>query len=199
MPDDSNPFVPITMHPYRVPYVPETVRAAIAGGATITFEPKWPGKPYAECSATWPDGTRIVGALGIEASSALEALERELAPAAAAETMKRLTDERAGRPVDERTQFGAPEEPILPSTFYERAGDMDPNGFLRVLVEEDGDVIVAVCGTGLSDERRVTSTQFCTIGAGGGRSPTVLRALRDLIRAIQLDNLERPIAPAKDS
>lgn len=78
---------------------------------------------------------------------------------------------------------------LNPREFYERPEDMSRDGRLRVMIEDDGDVIVQVTSEG----RHFAAVQFCTIGSGGGRSPRVRAALLELARAIKADNEERPI------
>lgn len=76
---------------------------------------------------------------------------------------------------------------------YQRREDMSPDGTLRLLVEEDGDIIVSIAPS--SQQRRgfAPSVQFCTIGSGGGKSPYTLAALRELMHAIRKDNEENPV------
>ena len=71
----------------------------------------------------------------------------------------------------------------------ERYEDMSPDGRLRLLQQEDGDVIVAIVPA--SDSRRpMVEVEFCSCGAGGGQSPKTLEALRNLITAMHQDNIE---------
>ena len=90
-------------------------------------------------------------------------------------------------------QFVFPDDGSLETvTAYERYEDMSPDGYLQMMVEDDGDVILVVYGTGLDQtEYHRVSLQFCTFG-GGGQSATVRNALLHLIQAIQQDNAERP-------
>ena len=69
-----------------------------------------------------------------------------------------------------------------------RYEDMSEFGKLLVSKEDDGDVIISVVD---SKGFRATA-QFCSIGAGGGQSPSVLNALRNLFDAIKADNVTRP-------
>lgn len=79
----------------------------------------------------------------------------------------------------------------------ERIEDMSPDGKLSVLRQPDGDIIVNVRPS--KGDRDYggspfgVSVEFCAPGAGGGRSPHTLRALRDLMEAIEKDNAESPI------
>lgn len=65
-------------------------------------------------------------------------------------------------------------------TQYTRQGD--GGGRLRVTVDGDGDVHIAV-----NPPPGQTAVEFCT-GIGGGRSPAVLQALRALAKAIEAEN-----------
>ena len=70
-----------------------------------------------------------------------------------------------------------------------RNEDMSPRGYLRLLLDNDGDVIVAVAqddGNGFIES--VSSVEFCTIGMGGGGSQRTYRALRELMIAMDEDN-----------
>jgi hypothetical protein len=73
-----------------------------------------------------------------------------------------------------------------------RNEDMSPNGLLRLIKQDDGDVIVVV----VPDEENSTafgnSIEFCSCGGGGGKSPRTLKALRELFLAMQEDNKECP-------
>lgn len=78
------------------------------------------------------------------------------------------------------------------SKIVERHEDMSPLGRLRLIVQDDGDVIVAVVPD--PDEppgRFGNSVEFCSVGGGGGHSPHTLRALRELVKAMEADNAER--------
>lgn len=78
-----------------------------------------------------------------------------------------------------------------------RRGDMDPELELRLMREDDGDVLLELYGPAREPDTPTASTwisaivQFCT-GRGGGRSPAVHRALCDLMVAIEADNAEHP-------
>lgn len=68
-----------------------------------------------------------------------------------------------------------------------RAEDMG-EGHLRVLLDSDNDVCVAVW-----DGKRSASVEFCNPGGGGGgRSSRTRMALIGLMVAIEADNAERP-------
>lgn len=75
------------------------------------------------------------------------------------------------------------------SVTVERLEDMSPDGVLALTIQADGDVVILVreqqaarCIKG------VASIEFC---ASGGRSPRTLKALRELVKAMWLDNQER--------
>ena len=71
-----------------------------------------------------------------------------------------------------------------------RYEDMSQNGFLRVMQQPDGDMVVAIW-PGTADMSRM-SVEFCCPGTGGGRSKHTVDALRALMVAIDLDNTEQP-------
>jgi len=75
---------------------------------------------------------------------------------------------------------------IDPNKFYERKEDMSPDGKLRIMAQDDGDVIVCVIPDSEMEDPSA-SVEFCTSPI---RSPNVLKALRNLARAIELDNEE---------
>lgn len=60
-------------------------------------------------------------------------------------------------------------------------------GHLRVLLDSDNDVCVAVW-----DGQSSASVEFCNGGGGGGRSMRTRAALIDLMRAIEADNAASP-------
>lgn len=66
-------------------------------------------------------------------------------------------------------------------TQYTRQGD--GGGRLRVTVDDDGDVHLAI-----NPAPGQSGIEFCT-RMGGGRSPAVLKALRSLAKAIEAENL----------
>lgn len=76
-----------------------------------------------------------------------------------------------------------------------RIEDMSRKGRLKIIQQDDGDIIVAV----QSEENGLLmpgdSVEFCSIGSGGGRSEHTLAALRNLMVAMELDNAETPIIP----
>ena len=74
-----------------------------------------------------------------------------------------------------------------------RNEDMSRVGYLKVLVQGDGDIIVAVYP---QEDEMVGiggSVEFCIPGTGGGRSPRTHAALRALAEAMERDNQERPV------
>jgi flavin-dependent dehydrogenase len=80
----------------------------------------------------------------------------------------------------------------------ERLEDMSPRGRLRIIQQDDGDIIVAVQSMeegllGIGD-----SVEFCSGFGGGGKSPHTRQALLALMEAIKLDNLENPSRKPSD-
>ncbi len=65
---------------------------------------------------------------------------------------------------------------------------MSATGKLRLLIQEDGDVIVAVT----DEEGRMIDIEFCAPGSGGGRSPKTWRALHALAQAMREDSDPTP-------
>lgn len=76
----------------------------------------------------------------------------------------------------------------------DRIEDMSVRGRLRLIQQDDGDIIVAVQPEQDGLIQGGDSVEFCVPGAGGGRSTHTLAALRALMDAMERDNLERPIA-----
>ena len=72
---------------------------------------------------------------------------------------------------------------------YTRYEDMSPDGTLTVIFQKDGDAVVSI----QEEDGSSASVEFCSPMGGGGRSPAVLMALRELAMAIIKDNTERPI------
>jgi hypothetical protein len=72
----------------------------------------------------------------------------------------------------------------------ERIEDMSVRGRLRIIQQDDGDIIVAVQSERDGLLQPGDSVEFCTIGTGGGRSPRTLNALRALMAAMEGDNAE---------
>lgn len=70
----------------------------------------------------------------------------------------------------------------------ERFEDMSQLGRLRVLWDDDGDVIVAIVPD--PKERDNGSVEFCIPGSGGGQSTHTHKALIELLKAIKRDNEE---------
>ncbi len=79
-----------------------------------------------------------------------------------------------------------------------RPGDMHQNRSLKLLVQSDGDVIVAITQDGIpigdvdtgSEHDRSSQVEFCV---SGGRSPRTLAALMELVAAMKEDNRQWPI------
>lgn len=70
------------------------------------------------------------------------------------------------------------------SKLIERLEDMSQRGKLRLLVQSDGDVVVAI----QQDDGTMADVEFCAPGAGGGGSHRSWAALREVALAMQLDN-----------
>lgn len=73
-----------------------------------------------------------------------------------------------------------------------RLEDMSAVGSLRLSLDGDNDVIVAIYpqrDDGLIDVG--VDVEFCTIGMGGGGSPRTYKALRALMVAMALDNADK--------
>lgn len=84
--------------------------------------------------------------------------------------------------------------PLAPcGIFIGRKEDMSVNGRLRLFRQEDGDMCVAV----IADNGDMAGVEFCSVGAGGGRSPNTLQALYALALAITNDNEADPSKAAK--
>jgi hypothetical protein len=103
--------------------------------------------------------------------------------------------------LEERFPPVALASPSPPSGVYDSAGnrtveryeDMTRLGRLRLIFQPDGDAIVAIVPDPDEPDWRSQSVEFCAVGAGGGRSPHTIRALRALAAAITRDNTETPI------
>ncbi len=72
--------------------------------------------------------------------------------------------------------------------FIARKEDMSAGGRLRLFKQPDGDICITV----IDGAGNQSGIEFCTIGAGGGRSPRTLQALYQLALAIRADNEEEP-------
>ena len=75
----------------------------------------------------------------------------------------------------------------------ERLEDMSVRGRLRLLQQEDGDIIVAVQSEKNGMLQIGDAVEFCTTGMGGGKSPRTLAALRALMVAMEEDNKAEPM------
>ena len=69
----------------------------------------------------------------------------------------------------------------------DRPEDMSRDGYLRLFIQPDGDVIVMVQSEGMG---QIASVEFCSCGAGGGASPETIKALRRLAKAMAIDNAD---------
>jgi len=86
--------------------------------------------------------------------------------------------------------FGGSSMPYIPEV--KRIEDMSAKGYLKVMRDGDGDVIVAVHGMCGGVVQHCEAVEFC-VGRGGNRSPNTVKALIQLAAAMQKDNLENPI------
>lgn len=68
-----------------------------------------------------------------------------------------------------------------------RIEDMSPRGFLRVIVQDDGDVVVAVHEYRDEMVQPGSAAEFCAPYTGGGKSPHTWKALRELFDAMKRD------------
>lgn len=66
---------------------------------------------------------------------------------------------------------------------------MSEHGYLMLMLQEDGDVIVRVWEKDTA-KAKTASVEFCTPGSGGGGSSRTHAALIELMRAMALDNLD---------
>lgn len=71
----------------------------------------------------------------------------------------------------------------------DRKEDMSPEGYLRLIQQEDGDIILGVFEDD-GDGKIIAhaSVEFCTCVMGGGLSKLTLKALRNLAKAMAMDN-----------
>ena len=74
----------------------------------------------------------------------------------------------------------------------ERLEDMSSRGRLRLIEQDDGDIIVAVQSMDNGFLQPGDSVEFCALFSGGGGSPKTLDALRALMDAMRQDNIDSP-------
>lgn len=72
-----------------------------------------------------------------------------------------------------------------------RLESMSRRGFMSLIREDDGDIIIAVAEEDRSGVVRIADVQFCTAGIGGGGSKRTHAALLDLMAAMAADNLDK--------
>lgn len=73
----------------------------------------------------------------------------------------------------------------------ERLESMSPNGFLRLHIQEDGDVIITIAESDQSGGfDAIASVEFCTPFGGGGGSSRTHKALVELAKAMAEDNAD---------
>lgn len=80
----------------------------------------------------------------------------------------------------------------------ERNEDMSKRGRLRLIQQDDGDIIVAVQSEQDGLLQPGDSVEFCAGFGGGGKSPRTFEALHALMEAIRLDNVESPSRKPND-
>lgn len=73
---------------------------------------------------------------------------------------------------------------------YKRRDDMSAVDTLELLMEPDGDIIIAIKKPGIGMAMNV---QFCSLSNGDGRSKHTRTALINLAKAIERDNKEKPL------
>jgi hypothetical protein len=83
-------------------------------------------------------------------------------------------------------------KPIEYTAGVKRFEDMSPTGFLRIMRQTDGDVIIHIQSTDWSGKPVHADIEFCTVSCGGGQSLHTMNALVALIDAMKKDNEERP-------
>ena len=71
-----------------------------------------------------------------------------------------------------------------------RKGDDSPNSIIEVSLVHDGDIIIHIKGTNRKGEPSDAQIEFCA-PFGGGYHPWTIRALYDLVKAIEKDNLDK--------
>jgi len=76
---------------------------------------------------------------------------------------------------------------------YERKDDNSTGKVLVVCVSDLDDVELSILDFDAESYMSKTTVTFTTLTTGGGRSPNVRRALKDLADAIEKDNKEHPI------
>lgn len=75
----------------------------------------------------------------------------------------------------------------------ERIEDMSAIGILRILHDDDGDILVSVTEEEIPGVLGASAcVEFCLPGSGGGHSPRTHAALRALLEAMEADNAGRP-------
>ena len=74
-----------------------------------------------------------------------------------------------------------------------RNEDMSQRGHLKLMIQDDGDIIVAVYPEENGFVEPGGSVEFCIPGTGGGRSTHTHKALLALYEAMEMDNKERPV------
>ena len=76
---------------------------------------------------------------------------------------------------------------------YERKDDNSTGKVLVVYADNLDDIELAILDFDAEPHMSKTTVTFTTLTTGGGHSPNVRRALKDLADAIEKDNKEHPI------
>ncbi|MDX4955914.1 hypothetical protein [Delftia acidovorans] len=97
--------------------------------------------------------------------------------------------DKLGRPVLAAPAAPAVDAPIVwpKARDVGRIGDMSPSAHLRIGLDSDNDVYASIW-----DERGGGSIEFCTPGAGGGKSSRTRMALLAVMVAMEADNAADP-------
>jgi len=95
----------------------------------------------------------------------------------------RIQDDIAKEEIDKINQVT-----IKSNKMYERYEDMSSDGRLSILQQDSGDIIISIEPSKEDAHYHYPSIEFCTCSNGGGQSPTVLEALYELMKAIEMDN-----------
>lgn len=103
-------------------------------------------------------------------------------------TVQRATGDQIARHLNDAAP-GADEPAIVwpKARDVGRIGDMSPSAHLRIGLDSDNDVYASIW-----DERGGATIEFCTPGAGGGKSSRTRMALLAVMVAMEADNAADP-------
>lgn len=79
-------------------------------------------------------------------------------------------------------------------TIYERKDDNSPGKVLVLYLSELDDIELGILDFAAEPHMSKTTVTFTTVAFGGGHSPNVRKALKELADAIEKDNKERPLS-----